>query len=410
MKWPSLATQIVIGLIVGVVVGILLGERATVLKPLGSGFMSLLRMVIVPLVACSLVVAIAGLREWGLFGRMGIRTALFSLVTLTLSISMALAIGSTLGPGKGFDRTDQAEAGPSSPPEPTPKPSLAETILAIIPSNMVGALASGSMLQVLFVAIICGLATARLAPEHQGPIVELLRSVTKVVAVIVGWIMKLAPLGVFGLVAAEVGRSGLAGVGRLAFYAAVVLLALAAQVGLVYIPVVLTLVRWRLARLARAIRPPLLITFGTCSTAAALPVSMRVTSELGFSDRVTSFVLPLGTALGRDGSAAYQVISVLFIANAAGVHLSPWQLVTLAVTVMLAALAVASVPAASFVNLTIVLAALGLPVTDAILVLGVERPLDMVRSSVNLMGQLTCAAFVATGDSAAEPPEETVSC
>jgi Na+/H+-dicarboxylate symporter len=154
-----------------------------------------------------------------------------------------------------------------------------------------------------------------------------------------------------------------------------------------------------------AARPPYLIAFATCSTAAALPVSLKsMESEMGISPRVASFVLPLGAAIGRDGSAIYQAVTVLFVAQVYGVELGFASLVTLVVTAMLAALAVASIPAAGFVNLAILLSALGLPLEGAALVFGVERPLDMFRSSTNLLGQLTNATFVDAAEKRAGEP------
>jgi Na+/H+-dicarboxylate symporter len=183
----------------------------------------------------------------------------------------------------------------------------------------------------------------------------------------------------------------------------VVLAALAAHILLVYGSVLFAVARGRIGRFVAAARPPYHIAFATCSTAAALPVSLKsMENEMGISPRVASFVLPLGAAIGRDGSAIYQAVTVLFVAQVYGVELGFSSLVTLIVTAMLAALAVASIPAAGFVNLAILLAALGLPLEGAALVFGVERPLDMFRSSTNLLGQLVNAIFVDSGETRAD--------
>ena len=185
-----------------------------------------------------------------------------------------------------------------------------------------------------------------------------------------------------------------------------VVAALIVHMALVYGLVVKLLARQSLGRLAEAAKPPFLIAFAGCSTAAALPVSMAaMEQDMGVSSRVASFVLPLGAAIGRDGSAIYQVISVLFIAQVYGVTLGGQDYVTLVVMAMLSAIAVAPVPAASFVNLAIILAALGLPLEGAALVLGVERPLDMVRSGTNLLGHLVNATWVAAAEHDINAPE-----
>ena len=392
-------------------VGAVVGPRAEVLEPLGTLFIRLIRMVIVPLIASSLIVAIAGLPGRGALGRLGARAFAFIIVSLLIALHIGIGLGIFFHPGTSL--TEEARVAllaaqdPSAAPttvSPTERPSIWDTLLDVVPSNMVGAAAQGNILQVLFVSVIFGLGTSALAEDRRRALVQVLRGVSEVMVKLVGWIMIFAPVGVFGLMAAVVGRSGLSVVGSLGYYVLVVALALGAHVALTYTFVLVVLARQSLLRFYRAIRPPFLIAFGTCSTAAALPVSMKVMqSEIRLSNRVASFVLPLGTALGRDGSGIYQAISVLFIAQVYGQTLGPAELSTLILTALLAALAVASVPAASFVNLTIILSALGLPLEGAALVLGVERPLDMLRTSVNMTGQLVGATWVATAEGEISP-------
>ena len=392
-------------------VGAVVGPRAEVLEPLGTLFIRLIRTVIVPLIASSLIVAIAGLPGRGALGRLGARAFAFIIVSLLIALHIGFGFGLFFHPGTSL--TEEAKAGllaaqdPSAAPttvSPTERPSIWDTLLDVVPSNMVGAAAQGNILQVLFVSVIFGLGASALAEDRRRVLVQVLRGVSEVMVKLVGWIMIFAPVGVFGLMAAVVGRSGLSVVGSLGYYVLVVALALGAHVALTYTFVLVVLARQNLLRFYRAIRPPFLIAFGTCSTAAALPVSMKVMqSEVGLSNRVASFVLPLGTALGRDGSGIYQAVSVLFIAQVYGQTLGPAELGTLILTALLAALAVASVPAASFVNLTIILSALGLPLEGAALVLGVERPLDMLRTSVNMTGQLVGATWVAAAEGEISP-------
>jgi Na+/H+-dicarboxylate symporter len=281
-------------------------------------------------------------------------------------------------------------------------------LLGVVPTNMVGVAAGGNILQVLFVSVVFGLGVSALREDKRKPLVDVLRTISEVMVKLVGWIMLFAPFGVFGLMAAVVGRSGLSVVRSLGYYVLVVVIALAVHLLFTYSLVLVVLARQSLTRFYKTIRPPLLLAFGTCSSAAALPVSMKVMREdMGMSDKVARFVLPLGAAIGRDGSGIYQAISVLFIAQVYGERLGVGELATLVVTALLAALAVASVPAAGFVNLTIILSALGVPLEGAALVLGVERPLDMLRTTVNTTGQLVGATYVAAagGEIAPEPQQ-----
>ncbi len=401
--------RVAIGLVAGVLVGAYFGEAASILEPLGTLFIKLIRMVIVPLVAASLVVAIAGLPGRAALGRMGLRAFGFILVSLFLALIIGISIGSLLSPGTTMSAAARAsllegQEVPDVDPD-APRESLVDTLVGIVPDNPIRAAVEGNVVQVLLVSILVGLAASALPADKRKPVVDLSRSVAEMFVKITGWILQLAPFGVFGLMAAVVGRSGLSILWSLSAYAGVVVLALVVHIVVVYGVMLRVVARQSVGRFLDAAKPPLLITFATCSTAAALPVSMAAMEKsMGLSSRVASFVLPLGAAIGRDGSAIYQAISVLFIAQVYGASLGAQGLTSLIVTAMLSSLAVAPVPAASFVNLTILLAALGLPIEGAALVLGVERPLDMLRSSTNLVGQLVNATWVGAAEHELTPP------
>lgn len=395
--------RVAIGLLAGVVVGAYFGDDAAVLEPLGTLFIKLIRMVIVPLVASSLVVSIAGLTGRGVLGRMGLRAFGFILVSLFLALAIGVAIAAVSSPGTTMSaraRASLLDGGEIPEVDPdAPRPSLVDTLIGIVPDNPVRAAVEGNVLQVLFVSILVGLAASTLAPDRREPVVDLARSLAEMFVKITGWILQLAPFGVFGLMAAVVGRSGLSVLWSLSAYTGVVVAGLVIHIVVVYGFMLRVAAGQSVVRFLDASKPPLLITFATCSTAAALPVSMTsMQNGMGLSSRVASFVLPLGAAIGRDGSAIYQAVSVMFIAQVYGVALGAQGLTTLMLTAMLSSLAVAPVPAASFVNLTIILAALGLPIEGAALVLGVERPLDMLRSSTNLVGQLVNAVWVGAAE------------
>ncbi len=400
--------KVLIGLAAGIVVGVSFGPKAAVLEPLGTLFIKAIRMVVVPLIASTLVMAIAGLPGRAALGRMGIRAFGFFLASLFLALSIGIAFGLFFEPGAGLSteaRASLLEGQKLPSADPFSRPSLVDTLLAVVPDNPVRAAVEGNVLQVLLASLLLGLAASTLSDEKRKPLVELATSVALALFQVTRWILVLAPFGVFGIMAAVVGRSGLSVLWILGAYVLVVLGALAAQIVLVYGSVLFFVARGSIGRFFAAARPPYLIAFATCSTAAALPVTLKsMETEMGISPRVASFVLPLGAAIGRDGSAIYQAVTVLFVAQVYGIELGPPALLTLLVTAMLAALAVASIPAAGFVNLAVLLTALGLPLEGAALVLGVERPLDMFRSSTNLLGQLVNATFVDSAEQRASGP------
>ncbi len=390
--------KVLAGLLAGIAVGVLFGPKAAVLEPLGTLFIRAIRMVVVPLIASTLIMAIAGLPGRAALGRMGIRAFGFFLVSLILALSIGIAFGLLFEPGTGL--TPEARAslleGQRVPQmDSASRPSLVDTLLAVVPDNPIRAAVEGNVLQVLLASILLGLAASTLRDERRKPLVELATSLAEALFQVTRWILHLAPFGVLGIMAAVVGRSGLSVLWILGAYVLVVVAALVAHVVLVYGSVLFFVARGRIGKFVTAARPPYLIAFATCSTAAALPVSLKsMEAEMEISPRVASFVLPLGAAIGRDGSAIYQAVTVLFVAQVYGVELGFTALLTLMVTATLAALAVASIPAAGFVNLAVLLTALGLPLEGAALVFGVERPLDMLRSSTNLLGQLVNATFV----------------
>jgi Na+/H+-dicarboxylate symporter len=399
--------KVLVGLVAGIAAGFIFGPRAVVLEPLGTLFIKAIRMVVVPLIASTLVMAVAGLPGRAALGRMGVRAFGFFLVSLCVALLIGIGFGLLFEPGAGLSAETRARLleGQNVPRvDPASRPSLVDTLLAAVPDNPLRAAAEGNVLQVLLASLLFGLAASTLSDERRRPLVEIATSAAEALFQVTRWILVLAPFGVFGIMAAVIGRSGLSVLWILGAYVLVVLGALAAQIVLFYGSVVFFAAPGRLGKFLAAARPPYLIAFATCSTAAALPVTLKsMETEMGISRRVASFVLPLGAAIGRDGSAIYQAVTVVFVAQVYGVDLGLPALMTLMVTAMLAALAVASIPAAGFVNLAVLLTALGLPLEGAALVFGVERPLDMFRSSTNLLGQLANATFVDSAEKRAVP-------
>lgn len=399
-----LHVMVALGAVGGVLAGVLLGESASALQPVADLFVQLLRMIVAPLIFVTLALALT--RTGGrTAGTIGVRAVAYNLITLGIALGIGIGAAVWLGPGEGVDVSVLGGAGEGAEASAERAAGQARSafdiLVGIVPSNVVQAFAEGEVLQVLFLAIVFGLAVNALGSERTKPLVAVLQAVNDVLYRVVHWVVLLAPVGVFAILAAVVAQSGLGILGTLAWYVVVTLIATAAQVFGVHGIAVRLLARQPLGNLFRALREPLPIAFASVSTAAALPVSMAaVPRDTGISERVAGFVLPFGAAVGRDSSGIYQVVSVVAIAQLVGQPLGGGDLGILWMTAVLSSLAVSGVPGASFVNLTILLGAMGLPVTLSALVFAVERPLDHLRTSGNLIGQISNAIF--TGATAGE--------
>lgn len=405
-----------IGAVLGIVAGFTLEEDAAALQPVADLFVQLLRMLVAPLIFVTLSFALIG-AEGRAAGRIGARAVAYNLATLGIALAVGIAFGVLLGPGRGAGAEAVQSLGEGfAAPEHAGEPRSALDILfGIVPRNVVGAFVEGDVLQILFLAIVFGLAVNAVGRERLRPVVEVLRGAHDLLYRVVHWVVRLSPFGVFAILAAVVGRSGLDILGTLAWYFVVVLLATLVQVFGVHGSLIRFLARQRYRDYLRALREPLPIAFAALSTAAALPVSMAsVPRETRISERAAGFALPFGAAVGRDSSGIYQVVSVVCIAQLTGNALGAGDLAILWFTAVLSSLAVSAVPAASFVNLTILLDAMGLPVHLSALVFAMDRPLDHLRTSGNLMGQFANAVVTGAltgevrpvGGSPAEKAEE----
>lgn len=397
LRRPPLHLQVLIGAVLGIVAGLVLEENAAALQPVADLFVQLLRMLVAPLIFVTLSFALIG-AEGRAAGRIGARAVAYNLATLGIALAVGITFGVLLGPGRGAGTAAVQSLGEGfAAPEHAGEPRSALDILfGIVPRNVVGAFVEGEVLQILFLAIVFGLAVNAVGRDRLRPVVEVLRGAHDLLYRVVHWVVRLSPFGVFAILAAVVGRSGLDILGTLAWYFVVVLLATLVQVFGVHGSLIRFLARQRYRDYLRALREPLPIAFAALSTAAALPVSMAsVPRETRISERVAGFALPFGAAVGRDSSGIYQVVSVVCIAQLSGNALGVGDLGILWFTAILSSLAVSAVPAASFVNLTILLDAMGLPVHLSALVFAMDRPLDHLRTSGNLMGQFANA--VVTG-------------
>lgn len=418
----KLQTKILAGLVAGVLTGIVarvpeLGavQRAVqvvvlTLEPLGIMFIRLLTMTIVPLIVASLFVGVASLGDVRRLGRIGGKTLawFFGSTFVAAAIGLIAALGARLG--TGLDQatrdalTTQFEQQGTAAAQVT-APSLAQTLIAMVPSNPFAAAAQGDLLPLIVAVCIFGAAATALQGDGKRAVVSFFDGVNDLSMVVIRWLMKLAPAAVFFLIAATVAKSGLDLLRSLALYCAVVLAAEAAQVAIVLLPALRAGARIGVADFVRKTGDVLMLAFSTASSSVALPASIEAARDrLGVSNEVASFVLPTGVTLNKNGAAVYKAVTAVFIANLYGIALGPGTLFTILLVSTVAAFSGAGVPGSSLVTTLIVLNAIGLGAHSEAaiaLVVAVDRPLDMARSMVNTLANLVGAAWIARSEQAA---------
>lgn len=419
MRKLAMHWWILIGLVAGVAYGYLAavtGTTAHVLayvQPFGTLFLNLLKMIAVPLVLFSLVAGVASLNDSSKLSRIGGKSIALYLGTTVVAITIGLLFVNLFGPGTGLaaatrEKLMAAYGDVASERAATASGlSLLEQLVAIVPTNPFGALADARMLQVVFFALMLGLALTRLArrSSEAAHVVSVFRTLADAIVEMVQMIMKLAPLGVFALLAsvtADLGKDPetlgdlLASLGG---YMATVVLALLVHGLVVYGALLRLFTKVPLRRFARAMAPAQLLAFSSSSSAATLPVTVRcVEQDLGVDSEVASFVLPLGATINMDGTGLYQGVAAVFIANALGMPLDLGQQLTIVLTAALASIGTAAVPGVGIVMLVIVLQQVGLPEAGIGLILAVDRPLDMCRTVLNVTGDATVATVVASSE------------
>jgi len=409
----KLHTQILIALILGAILGPLLGGFGTAIKPLGDAFINLLVMIVVPLVMASLIVGTASLGGLRKLGRIGVKTVAFYLVATALAVALGLIAAETLNPGLGLDEgvkarmlSDFAGVTAEQLERLAEKPSVADLLVRIIPRNPFRAMVETNFLQIIFFAILFGISLTILAEERRKAVLDFLNGVNDAMIVLVKIVMRVAPIGVFALIAAVAAQFGYGVLITLLKYVVITIGAM----------VVFTLTFYPISLRVSGMSPwfffkkyyeVLVFAFSTSSSNATLPVNLQVSEEdLGVSNEVASFVLPLGATVNMNGTAIYQGVSAVFIAQVFGITLGLADLLTIVLTATLASIGAAGVPGIGMVTLTIVLTQLGIPLEGIALVVGVERILDMSRTAVNVTGDTVCAIWVAKTEGELNIPEE----
>lgn len=384
-------TQILIAIALAIVVGIVLGEKAGCVKIVGDIFIRLLKAIIIPLILASMVAGIVSLGDVRKLGRIGLRTLVYYMATTTLAVAVGLLLVNLLKPGIGVDMAAKSATQMTR----SDMPSLLSIIEDIIPANLFDAMAKDKVLSIIFFALLLGVAVSSLG-EQGKPVVVLFEALNAVMMKITDWIMRLAPFGVFALMAHTVGTMGLAVIKPLALYMVTVMLGLTIH-ACITLPVLLHVIgKYPPTRFVRDVFGAIATAFSTASSAATLPITMDCVREnTGVSNKIASFVLPLGATVNMDGTALYEAVAAMFIAQAYGIELHLSQQLVIMLTATLASIGAAAIPGAGLVTMVIVLNAVNLPLEGIGMILAVDRLLDMLRTAVNVWGDACGAVVVA---------------
>lgn len=430
MFWHwKLHWQIIAGLILGLIYGSLAATAgwtqftADWIEPFGTIFINLLKLIAIPLVLTSLVNGIASLSDLRKLSRIGGKTIAIYLATTTVSVTLGLIIVNTLNPGHQVPSDLRDELQATYQEDASSRKALAEEtkergplqlLVDMVPKNFFGAASENrNMLQMVFVSILLGIGLIQVPRSQIRVVLEFFQGFNDIIIRLVDLIMLMAPLGVFSLIAATIttiSHNSVTGViellGALVYYCVAVITGLTVHTVVIY-PVLLRLFSsMPIKTFFKGMAPAQLVAFSTSSSGATLPVTMeRCREKLGVSDEVTSFVLPLGATINMDGTALYQAVAAVFIAQALGMELALTAQLTIILTAVLASIGTAAVPGAGIIMLVIILEAIGVPSAGVALILGVDRILDMLRTVTNVTGDAAVAVVVASSEEQLRTPD-----
>ncbi|HNV50869.1 MAG TPA: dicarboxylate/amino acid:cation symporter [Bacteroidales bacterium] len=392
MKKLELHWQILIALILAVLFGIYLKNYVGYIAWMGEVFLRALKMIIIPLIFSSIVSGITNIGSAESIGRLGLKTIIYYILTSSFAILTGLVLVNILKPGVGADlnlsQTVDLDVNSDT---------LGQTLIKIIPDNIFFAMSSnGQMLSVIFFAMLFGFFITRIRSDYQGILTGFFNGVVEVMMKLTMFIIKFTPFGIFGLVAEKVSQQTdlVALMQSMGLYMCVVLFGLIIHSAVTLPLLVKVLGRTSPLQHFNAMRTPLITAFSTSSSSATLPLTIyAVENNSGVSKRISSFVLPLGATINMDGTALYECVAAMFIAQAYGIELSVVSQIIVVITALLASIGAAGIPMAGLVMITIVLTAVGLPLEGVGLILAVDRILDMFRTTVNVWSD-TCGAVI----------------
>lgn len=402
-KKLGLSTTIFISLLLGAVFGIILHYAVPasdfkdtviiegILYVCGQGFIRLMQMLVVPLVFCSLVCGSMAIGDTKTLGKVGVKTILFYIATTALAVCIALATAYAINPGLGLDM-DAIQVAEVS--EAAASPTIADTLLNIIPKNPVNAMATGDMLPIIVFALFVGVMLAKLG--HKTDVVaNFFSQFNDVMMEMTNTVMKLAPLGVFCLIARTFATVGFSAFLPMLKYMGSVILALLIQCFGVYQIMLFVFTGLNPMKFIKKFLPVMGFAFSTATSNATIPMSIdTLTKKMGVSKQISSFTIPLGATINMDGTSIMQGVAVVFIAQAFGIDLTIGNLATVVLTATIASIGTAGVPSVGLVTLAMVLTSVGLPTEGIALIMGIDRILDMLRTAVNITGDAVCTTVV----------------
>ena len=401
LKQISLGNWILIGMILGLFFGLFLNfyvhdhfiKNIVLMDNVfylgGNAFIRLMKMLVVPLVFCSIVVGVSSISDIRKIGTIGGRTILIYILTTAVAVTIALSIGILLKPGLGLNMAAAAQTS-----NVTINQTMTDTILNIIPENPLNALANGDMLPVIIFGVIIGFILAKLR-EETDVVNRFFEQSNKIMMAMTGIVMKFAPIGVFCLMAKTFGSLGFDGILPLAKYVVCVLIGLGIQAFVVYPSLLVVFTRLNPVTFFRKFMSVMFFAFSSSTSNATIPLNMNKLEDMGVSRDVSSFTIPLGATINMDGTAIMQGVAVMFAAQAYGIDLGTSALLTVIFTAVMASIGTAGVPSVGLVTLTMVFNSVGLPVQAIGVIFGIDHVLDMFRTAVNVTGDAICTMIVA---------------
>ena len=403
-KKISLPTQVIIALVLGVIAGLLLygqDDVANYIKPFGDVFLNLIKMIIIPIVFCSLALSISNLGDSKKVGSYGWKAILYFEIITTIAIGLGLIIGNLFKPGSGLDPdklpkgdiTKYQSSAHSAEQATTYGNHLIDTLVHIVPTNLFESMAKGELLPIIFFAVFFGLGLAAIG-EKAEPVKGFLNGTLEAVFWMINKILKLAPIGVFAFICTTVMTFGASALIPLFKLLVVVVFAMVFFV-IVVLGIVARMVGISIFSIMKILKSELLLAFSTSSSEAVLPIMMKKMERFGSPKDVTSFVIPIGYSFNLDGSALYQSIAALFVAQMYDMHLSLTEQLVLMATLMIASKGMAGVPGVSIVVLLTTLTSMNITAQGLALIIGIDRLLDMVRTCVNVIGNALSTVVIA---------------
>ncbi|HLS08383.1 dicarboxylate/amino acid:cation symporter [Lentibacillus sp.] len=389
VKNISLLSQILIAFVLAVLAGIIFGPSIDVVQPLGDLFLRLIQFIIVPLIVSSLITGVASTGSMETLSRIGGKTILYYVCSTFIAVSIGLIAAYLFSPGTGVDISTSRDV-----PEATETDGVISVLLNIIPTNPIESLSSGNILQVIFFSIFIGIGITMVGQKAE-PVHRFFDSFAEIMYKITWVIMKLIPIGIFGLLAPIIGEYGLSVLMPLIKLISVVAIACIVHALITYSVVVKTFAKMNPLKFFKGIAPATLVAFSTQSSSGTLPVTIKSSEDnLGVSKKISSFILPLGATINMDGTSLYLSIAALFTAQAYGIELSFVQIMIIVLIGTLGSIGAAGVPGAGLVMLTLVLTTLNLPLEAIAMIAGVDRFMDMFRTAVNITGDAAGAVVV----------------